>query len=327
MRRNELGDRATRNRADGPSRARRRWRFVAFLAAGAVALLVLLGIWLARDLTGEFEARRGRIDSAQIEERAEVDGHVEELVRLVSTSGLVVELATKRPVGPAPSGGRPVALLLGGVDTGRKALRFVPDTRGSLAVALAYPYTGPRKPKGLAVVGAAPKIRAALRDTPPAIRLALDWIVTQPDVDASRIELVGVSLGAPFACIAGALDERVARVWSIHGGGDVPEMIDAGLRRRIGFAPARWALARAAWIAAGGPPLAPERWVAGIAPRPFVIVAARDDERVPRACTDALFAAAREPKELVWTDGGHVDTDRERIARELVDLVLARMGS
>jgi hypothetical protein len=58
-----------------------------------------------------------------------------------------------------------------------------------------------------------------------------------------------------------------------------------------------------------------------------VLVAARDDERVPRACTDALFGAAREPKELVWTDGGHVDTDRERIARELVELVLSRMGS
>ncbi len=307
-------------------RARRRWRWVTFLAAAALALLVLFGLWLARDLTGGFEARRGKLDSAQIEERAEVDGHVEELVRLVSTSGLVVEVATKRPAGPAPVGGRPVAILLGGMETGRKALRFVPDTRGAFAVALAYPYTGPRKPKGLAVLGAAPEIRAALRDTPPAIRLAIDWVLTQPGLDPARIELVGVSLGAPFACIAGALDERVARVWSIHGGGDVPEMIEAGLERRIGFAPARWALARAGWIAAGGPPLAPERWVAGIAPRPFVLVAAHGDERVPRACTDALFAAAREPKELVWTEGGHVDTDRERIARELVELVLSRMG-
>jgi len=308
-------------------RARRRLRWAAFFCAGALVLLVLSGLWLARDLTGKFEERRGTLDSAQIEERAEVDGHVEELVRLVSTSGLVVELATKRPVGPAPDGGRPVALLLGGMETGRKALRFVPDTRGAFAVALAYPYTGPRKPKGLAVVAAAPEIRAALRDTPPAIQLALDWIVGQPGVDPARIDLVGVSLGAPFACIAGALDERVARVWSIHGGGEVPQMIEAGLKKRIGSAPVRWALARAGWIAAGGPPLAPERWVAGIAPRPFVLVAAHGDERVPRSCTDALFAAAREPKELVWTEGGHVDTDRERIARELVDLVLSRMGS
>lgn len=308
------------------ARLRRLARALAFVGAAGVALGVLFALWLVRDPSGGFEARRGTLASARVEERVEADGHVEELVVLESTSGLRVELAVKRPVGDAPAGGRPVALLLGGIDTGRKALRFLPDTRGAVAVALSYPYEGPRKPKGLAVVSAAPKIRAALRDTAPAIRLATDWIAAQDDVDARRIELVGVSLGAPFACIAGALDERFRRVWAIHGGADGAAMIEAGLARKIGWRPARFLVARAAWIAAGGPPLAPERWVGGIAPREFVQVAARDDARIPLACTDALFAAAGEPKELVWTDGGHVDTDKERIARELVDLVLARMA-
>lgn len=307
-------------------RARRILRWGAFLVAASAALLALLGIWLARDPSGTFEARHGTLASAVVEERVEVGGYVEEHVVLLSTSGLRVELAVKRPVGDAPDGGRPVALLLGGLETGREALRFVPDTRGAIAVALSYPYAGPKKPKGLAVVGAVPAIRAALRDTAPAIRLAADWVLAQDGVDASRFELVGVSLGAPFACIAGALDPRFTRVWAVHGGGDGAAMIDAGLRRRIAFAPARWLVAQAAWITAGGPPLAPERWVGGIAPRRFVQVAARDDERIPRSSTDSLFAAAEEPKELVWTDGGHVDTDRERIARELVDLVLTRMA-
>ncbi len=307
------------------ARGRRVLRLCAFACAATTALLVLFALWLARDPSGDFEARRGTLSSVVVHESVEVDGHVEELVELTSSSGLVVELAVKRPVGDAPTGGRPVALLLGGIETGRKALRFVPDTRGSIAVALSYPYRGPRKPKGLAVIGAAPRIREALRDTTPAIQLAADWILARADVDRSRVELVGVSLGAPFACIAGALDERFTRVWAVHGGGDGPAMLDAGLRKRIGFGPARWIVARAGWIAAGGPPLAPERWVGGIAPRPFVLVAANDDERIPRASTDILFAAAREPKELVWTGGGHVDTDKERIARELVDLVLARL--
>ena len=307
------------------TRARRILRWSAFAGAACVALLVLLGIWLARDQSGQFDARHGTLASAIVQETVVIEGHVEEHVVLVSTSGLRVELAVKRPVGDAPLGGRPVALLLGGIETGRKALRFVPDTRGAIAVALSYPYTGPLRPKGLDVLGAAPAIRAALRDTAPAIRLAADWILAEEDVDPERLELVGVSLGAPFACIAGALDARFTRVWAVHGGGDGAALIDAGLKRRIGFAPARWIVARAGWIAAGGPPLAPERWVGGIAPRPFVQVAARDDERIPRASTDALFAAAREPKELVWTEGGHVDTDKERVARELVDMVLTRM--
>lgn len=307
-------------------RARRVLRRCAAVALACAALLVVLALWLVRDRTDGFDARKGTLASAAVQETTETGVHVEELVELASTSGLRVELAIKRPVGPAPARGRPVALLLGGLETGRKALRFVPDTRGAIAVALAYPYEGPRKPKGLAVLGVVPQARAALYDTTPAIRLALDWIVAQPGVDATRVELVGVSLGAPFACIAGALDERVARVWAIHGGGDAPALIDAGLKRRMSFGPARWIVARAAWIVAGGPPLAPERWVGRIAPRPFVQVAARDDERIPRASIDALFDAAREPKELVWTEGGHVDTDKERIARELVDLVLARVG-
>ena len=308
----------------------RRWRstarLCAFALAAAAGLLALFALWLARDPSDGFAARRGRLESATIEETVEADGHVEERVVLRSTSGLVVELATKRPIGTPAAGGRPVALLLGGLETGRKALRFVPDTRGALAVALSYPYDGPRKPKGLDALFAAPRIRAALRDTAPAIQLALDWILARGDADPARVELVGVSLGAPFACIAGALDPRFARVWAVHGGGDGPAMIAAGLKKKIDLAPLRSLVAHAAWIAAGGPPLAPERWVGRIAPRPFVLVVARDDHRIPRASTDVLFDAASEPKEIVWTEGGHVDTDRERVARELVDLVLARMA-
>jgi dienelactone hydrolase len=279
-----------------------------------------------RDPSAHFAERRGRIAGVTRQERIETDGHVEELVALTSTSGLAVELALKSPLDAAPPGGRPLCVLLGGIETGRKALRFVPDTRGSFVAALSYPYTGPPKPKGLAVVGASAKIRAAVRDTPPAVELALDWLMTLPEVDPARVELVGVSLGAPFACIAGALDPRFTRVWVLHGGGDVPAMLDAGLRRKVGFAPARWLVARGAWIAIGGDALAPERWIGRIAPRPVIVGGAEDDERVPRACTELLFAAAGEPRELFWTGGGHIDTDRLRIAGELVDRVLSRVS-
>jgi fermentation-respiration switch protein FrsA (DUF1100 family) len=303
----------------------RRW--LLRILAGAALLAALLGawaLWLTRD--PRFAERHGELAAATVEERAEVGAYREELVTLTSTSGLQVGLALKWPLGEPPARGRALALLLGGVETGRKALRFVPETRGCVAAALSYPYRGPLRPKGLAVLGAATKIRAAVRDTPPAVQLALDWLLAQPGVDPARVELVGVSLGAPFVCIAGALDRRVTRVWALHGGGDVPAMLEAGLLRRVGFGPARWLLARAAWVAIGGNHFAPERWIGGVAPRPVVIVGAQDDERVPRACTELLYAAAREPRELLWTQGGHVDTDKLRIAHELVELVLARVA-
>jgi len=293
-------------------------------------VLTLLAVawraWLVRDPEPHFAARRGALVDAVEEERSEVDGHLERLVRLTSTSGLVVELAVKLPLAPAPSGGRPACLLLGGMETGRRALRFVPDTRGAVVAALSYPYDGPRKPKGWAVLGAVADGRAAARDTPPAVQLALDWLLTLPEVDPARVELAGVSLGGPFVCIAGAREPRFRRVWVLHAGGDVPALLDASLRRRIEADLPRSVVVELAWTALGGEPMAPERWIGRIAPRPVVIVGAEDDARVPRHCVEMLHAAAGEPRELDWTRGGHVDTDRERIAQELVERVLARLG-
>ena len=73
-----------------------------------------------------------------------------------------------------------------------------------------------------------------------------------------------------------------------------------------------------------GPRLDPVHWVPKISPRPFVMVNASDDERMPRPAVDALYASAREPKEIVWMSGRHVHSDRETIQR-LVAIVMDRM--
>jgi fermentation-respiration switch protein FrsA (DUF1100 family) len=43
------------------------------------------------------------------------------------------------------------------------------------------------------------------------------------------------------------------------------------------------------------------------APRPILFVNASRDERVPRAAAEALYAAAGEPKEILWFDSAHDD--------------------
>jgi hypothetical protein len=50
-----------------------------------------------------------------------------------------------------------------------------------------------------------------------------------------------------------------------------------------------------------------------------------DDVAIPRACVEILHGAAREPKELVWVPGGHIDKRKEEQIRELCELVLARL--
>ena len=252
-----------------------------------------------------------------------VDGHRVREVRLTAASGLQVDLLLKRPIAPAAAP-RPVAVLLGGHNTGRDAVHLIPDTRGALVAALAYPYRGEHRLKGLAVLRHVPAIRAAIFDTPPALMLAADYLLAQPDADPRRLEVVGVSLGAPFAVVAGALDGRVARVWAVHGSGGAYEPLEHNLRRSIPAAAPRAAVAGLASLLVAGPRMAPERWAERIAPRPFVMINALQDERIPRPLVHRLYASADEPKSLVWLPGGHVRA-RPEVVRPLVDTVLARM--
>jgi hypothetical protein len=115
-------------------------------------------------------------------------------------------------------------------------------------------------------------------------------------------------------------------VWSLHGGGDPYALIELNLRKRIGFAPARHVVTSVAWVLGNCRCLAPERWVARISPRPLYFINAKDDERVPRECVELLWNAAREPKEMVWIEGRHVEPKRVEIVQELVDRVLTRMA-
>ncbi len=296
------------------------------LLVAALATFAILGAaaaYLLRDPLPHFLARRSAL--ATVAERAPVldRGYEVREVRLTATSGLTVELTTRRSV--EDSARRlPLVVILGGHHTGRDAVRLLGDTRGTLVAAVSYPFAGDPRPDAATFVRDIPAIRAAFLDTPPALMLSLDYLMRRPDVDTARVEAVGVSLGAPFVSIAGALDPRFTRVWVLHGSGGSFAPLEMSMRRTIPFAPARLAAAALANVIIAGPRLAPERWVPRIAPRPFVMVSAEGDERLPRAAVEALYRSAREPKSLIWMPGAHIHADTATI-RQLADIVLARV--
>ena len=301
------------------------------LAAGAFLLLGGMTLWLLRDPAPRFAERRSTLVAV---EEGPVDvsaGHVSQPVRLQASSGLSVDLLVRAPDSPpeeelAPgSGGRPLLLILGGYRTGEQAAMLVEDTRGTVVAAMAYPYDGPVNFEGLlAVPRYVPRIRRALLDTPPAVQLALDHLLSRSDVDPTRVELVGVSFGSFFAAVAAALDQRVTRLWLIHGAAQPYTLFEHGLQRSVPHRAPRAVVAAVANVLAAGPRLAPELWVPQVAPRPVIMINALDDERLPREAVEALYASAREPKEQIWLTGQHIQPNRQEIVQQLVDVVLSR---
>lgn len=290
-------------------------------------ILIFYWIELATIQSAYFLERPGEIVEETTSSTAKSAAHTTANVTLKSSSGLAVDMRIKRPA--KPSAARlPVLLIIGGEGTGKRAvdLADVPDFVAYAAID--YPYSGSRVIRGVgSAVKAIPAVQQAFLDTPPALMLARLWLVQQPWVDPSRVEIVGVSLGVPFAAAAGALDPGFGRVWLIHGGGDNISWINHALKRHIQNDLVRGAVTRALYQLVYGNSFNTSYWVRRTYPRPVVLVAARDDERVPAASTNAMEALiSSEHVELVWTEGRHIGPGREAELQQLLDLVVGRIA-
>jgi hypothetical protein len=294
---------------------------MALLAVAGTATLA----YLLRDPQPYVVARRSAIARVTQRERTFVGNSSLENIRITATSGLEVDISVRRHARDTV-GRLPLVVILGGHVTGGQAAQLVGDTPGVVVAAVSYPFEGDLRPSKLTFLRQIPEIRRAFLDTPAALMIALDYLLTRPDVDTARVEGVGVSLGAPFVTIAGALDTRFSRVWAIHSSGGSFAPLEASMRRSISILPLRYFSAAIANVIISGPRLAPENWVARIAPRPFVMVNAEDDDRMPRDKVALLYATASHPKEQIWMSGGHIHGDAPTIQR-LVHIVLSKVNA
>ena len=294
---------------------------VRFLVLPLVGLVALALVWLkldsARPLEDYFDERQGAM--ANIEGSVSTDAwdQVSHLARITSDSGLGVTFRVIRPTDSA--GPLPVLVVLGGHRTGSDAVDLFGNVGEQAVVALDYPYDGPEKIRGIRqTLTALPLARQAFRDTPAAVALVLDWVEEQSWADNGQIVIIGASLGVPFAALIAARDPRIDAAILVHGAADNLAWLETQVARRND---ARWLhrpLATLIHWMAYGPTFDTGANVAFIAPRPLVIIGAREDERTPRGETEALYAAAGEPKVLRWTDGRHVETDRPEVIGQLL---------
>jgi dienelactone hydrolase len=148
------------------------------------------------------------------------------------------------------------------------------------------------------------------------LRRALDVLLMQGGVDATRVAYVGHDFGGMYGVLMGSMDRRPTHYvimaatprfpdWYLY----YPEIDDA---------------ARAAFIAQMRA-LDPITHAAKLAPAPVLFQFATNDLHVPKERAQEFFDAAREPKVLKWYDAGHglnaeATADREAWLKEQLKL-------
>ncbi len=223
----------------------------------------------------------------------------------------------------------PAFILLGGIRTGRDAIRLI-SQRPEIAemgifITLDYPWDGPKKFRGLEMVPYIPGIRQALFDGVEAVRLAIDYLESQEGVDSNRIILLGGSVGAFYVVDAGAIDHRPAAIVAFMGGGDLGLLFDHNLRHNE-YTSSRFISSVAGrFIALLLRPLEPVRLAGEISPIPFIQISATEDERIPEESAQALFDASKEPHKLVWIPAIHVMPYMDDLIEQMMTITRAEL--
>jgi fermentation-respiration switch protein FrsA (DUF1100 family) len=300
----------------GKAARQRRWRrrrrvFGLVLLLAALGLLTLW--WkLGFDAPEEFWEQKGDLVRADIDTLEGDAAYAAYHLQLASSTGQTIRGHLRVP---RQEGSWPSIIVMGGVGTGRMAAELITPDDPYVVLGLDYPWEGSTRLSPFQFTVHIVAIREAMLETPSAVMLAIDYLRAHPSVDRSGPVLVGASFGAQLMTVAGALDERAGPVLSVYGGGDFAALLYHNLDVRPEWL--RSGLAKAgAWLLW---PVEPTRYVADIAPRPFIMINGNQDKRIPTVSVEALYQAAREPKRLIWLDEGHITPRNPELLSRVLD--------
>jgi dienelactone hydrolase len=283
--------------------------------AAFAAVLTLFALMLPPDGTRHVLELRDRFGGADdLDVRRDRQSSVRHIALRNSRGEVLTTAWVRRPLVLDPR--YRILITYAGADTGDAILKLIPAKDDLVVVALQYPWKPPHTLTGKA--RALYDIRQAAYRAVAGGILAVDFLARE-HLDTRRILLLGASLGSIFATMHGAIDHRVPEVVLIHGGADLSSTLDAEIRSVPAWL--RPPLVRIARIPIDT--FDPAHYVARIAPRRLLVIAARDDWRFPAAAVVAFFDRAGQPKELRWTNTGHVGKRNRRV----VDAVIAELNA
>lgn len=305
-------------------------RFVGVvLAMLPLATFVVAIAWWLRppDPTLALLARRGFTGTVLRTPAPELGPRLERW-RIVTTRGDTLRALFRGGVRRAAAGApRPWAVvMLGGLGTGDRAALLLPDSLDIDALAMDWPWPGPRRMAWLEALRRAPQIREALHEAPAA--LAHGAAALRRERTPTRVAVLGASLGSPAAVAAMRLTPADALV-IVDGMADLHALFDSELQR---------ALPHRVLDAAVAPPLAavaarlthalePARHAAAAERVPALLIDAEAEARFPRESVRALHAALPHAQRRTHAGSHLVPEDAaqvRQIIREVADWLRAQ---
>jgi dienelactone hydrolase len=149
------------------------------------------------------------------------------------------------------------------------------------------------------------RVLGNIRQSVMDARRAGDWLASRPDVEPSRVGIVGVSLGSIIGSLTAGIDDRFGRSVLIIGGGDLPAVILHGSKETVA---AKRKLEEAGLTAEKlcelWKDIEPCTFASRTRPEEVLMINADSDEVIPRDCTLRLHEAMGRP-DLRWFKGGH----------------------
>jgi len=216
---------------------------------------------------------------------------------------------------PRASAAHPVPCLillhgLGGSKETMAGLAVFAAKSGYASLAIDEYGQGERTPAKPSTQPQAEEIATTIRQSALDVRRGLDYLATRPDISKERTGLAGVSLGAIIGTVAAGVEPRIKATALISGGGDWGLILKALAANRAEVGGRSTAGLRGIDRDRVTSLLAPEdplTFAPHIAPRALLMLGGRKDMVIVVPAQQALYEAARDPKQILWFDQyGHV---------------------
>ncbi len=286
--------------------------FLTFLCLFGILAAVIL-YYYQKDYAQYFAGRKGTLVRAGAELARTDSIFVRSWVTLTNNEGFHVDCGLLTPRNQTRR--VPAVILLGGKATGKYAVDYAIDIKNVIIIAPDYPFEPRQSYTVTTFLADVPAIRRALLDMVPSVMLVLDYLWRRPDVDTSRIVLLGYSFGAPFVPCIIAHDRRPAVAAMVYGAGELRSLITYNVRRYEGEVASQCVGLLGGLLLR---PLEPLRYVDRVSPTPLLMINGSDDEQIPRRNVVMLFEKAKEPKNLIWLPSHHVNPANVELTRLIV---------